>query len=152
VPNQTDLNKFYGDVTNSPYFDWLVEYNTPTQTIGRGSFGGSLVDTSPPAGSTVSDAQVQQEITKLIQKGQLPPNDGNNLYMVHFPAGVSITMGGSTSCVEFCAYHGTFVLNGKDAFYGVLPDLSGGCAGGCGGGTKLQNQTSVASHELVEAV
>ena len=152
VPDQASLNKFYGDITSSAYYDWLTEYNTPTQTIGHGSFGGSVVDTTPPAGSTVTDLQIQQDITKLINAGKLPPNDANNLYMVHFPAGVTITMGGSSSCVQFCAYHGTYTLNGKNAYYGVMPDLSGGCAGGCGtAATKLQNQTSVASHELVEA-
>jgi hypothetical protein len=153
VPNQSDLNQFYTDITSSAYFDWLTEYNTPTQTIGHGSFGGTVVDTSPPSGTTIDDSQIQAEITKLINAGKLPPNDANNLYMVHFPAGITITMQGSSSCVQFCAYHGTYTLNGKDAFYGVMPDLSGGCAGGCGSNpTKLQNQTEVASHELIEAV
>jgi hypothetical protein len=152
VPNQSDLNQFYTDITKSAYFDWLSEYNTPSQTIGEGSFGGSVVDTSPPSGN-VTDAQIQSEITKLINAGKLPANDANNLYMVHFPAGVTITMAdGSQSCVVFCAYHGTYTLNGKDVFYGVMPDLSGGCAGGCGTNpTKLQNQTEVASHEMIEA-
>jgi hypothetical protein len=28
---------FYQAITNSDYMDWLTEYNTPTQEIGRGS-------------------------------------------------------------------------------------------------------------------
>jgi hypothetical protein len=37
-------------------------------------------------------------------------------------------------------------------YYGVLPDVaSSGCAGGCGGSTAFNNETSVASHELIEA-
>jgi hypothetical protein len=152
VPSQASLNSFYSTITSSAYFDWLTEYNTPTQTIGHGSLGGSVVDTGAPAGTNISDAQIQAEISRLISAGQLPANDGNNLYMVHFPAGISITQGTSKSCVQFCAYHGTYVRGGKNAYYGVIPDLSGGCASGCGSNTKLNNTTSVASHELIEAV
>ena len=153
VANQAEFNTAYGKMVDSEYFDWLSEYNTPTQTIGRGSFGGSFVDTSPPSGN-VTDVQIQTELARLIRAGSLPANDANNLYMIHFPPGVSITGPGGTSssCVQFCAYHGTFVLNGKDAFYGVIPDLGGACAGGCGPGSQFDNTTMVASHEVVEAV
>lgn len=152
VPNQANLNSFYSTITSSAYFSWLSEYNTPSQTIGLGSLGGSVVDTGAPAGSTITDTQIQTELSRLMSAGLLPPNDGNNLYMVHFPAGVSIKQGTSTSCVQFCAYHGTYVRGGKNAYYGVIPDLSGGCASGCGSNTKLNNTTSVSSHELIEAV
>lgn len=151
VQNQSSINQFYSDITQSAYYDWLVEYNTPSQKIGHGSLGGSIVDTSPPGGSFVSDDQIQQEISKLIKAGKLPPADGNNLYMVHFPPGVTISMGGDQSCSTFCAYHGSFSNNGATAFYGVMPDLGGACDGGCGGGTILENTTSVSSHELIEA-
>ena len=153
VANQSQLNTAYGNMVNSEYFDWLAEYNTPTQTIGRGTFGGSFVDTSPPAGN-VTDAQIQTELARLIHAGNLPPNDGNNLYMFHFPPGVTITGpgGNGTSCVQFCAYHGTFAVGGSDAFYGVVPDLGGACGGGCGPGSLFDNTTMVASHEVVEAV
>jgi hypothetical protein len=152
VPNQSELNAFYTDVTNSAYFDWLTEYDTSSQSIGRGSFGGSVVDTGAPSGSTIDDSDVQAEVARLIDAGKLPKNDGNNLYMVHFPAGVTITSGSDTSCNQFCAYHGTFTHGGSDAFYGVIPDLSGGCSTGCGSSTKLDNTTSVSSHEMIEAV
>jgi hypothetical protein len=59
---------------------------------------------------------------------------------------------GSRSCVQFCAYHGTFVRNGVNVNYGVVPDIGqSGCNGGCGGSTVTNNTNSVASHELVEA-
>ena len=152
VPNQASLNSFYSTITGSAYLSWLSEYNTPTQTIGLGSLGGSVVDTGAPAGTKITDLQIQTELSRLMTAGLLPPNDGNNLYMVHFPAGVSIKQGTSTSCVQFCAYHGTYTRGGKNAYYGVIPDLSGGCASGCGTNTKLNNTTSVASHEMIEAV
>src|SRR5580692_9467942 len=33
---QTQLGQFFSTVTASSYFDWLSEYDTPTQNIGRG--------------------------------------------------------------------------------------------------------------------
>lgn len=155
VPNQSTLNSFYSTITASAYFDMLTEYNTtsPLQTISRGSIGTPVVDTGAPTGTSITDAQIQTEIKRLITTGKMPANDDNNLYMIHFPQGVSISApDGSKSCVQFCAYHGTFVFNGKNAYYGVHPDLSGGCATGCGSNSKINNTTSVASHELVEAV
>jgi hypothetical protein len=154
VQFQDHINQFFPAITNSAYFDWLKEYNTPTQQIGRGSFGGAVVDENPPSGTSVTDDQIQAEIEKLIDAGKLPPNDGNNLYMTYFPPGVSITgpQGAGSSCVEFCAYHGTFQKNGTYGFYGVMPDLGGDCATGCGDGTPENNITEVSSHEMIEAV
>jgi hypothetical protein len=153
VKYQSELNDFYGKVTDSPYFDWLSEYNTPKQSIGRGSFGGSVVDANAPKSSTIDDSAIQNELASLIHAGKLPPSDGNNLYMVHFPPGVTITQGGSQSCQEFCAYHGTFNLDGKMTFYGVMPDEGGACATGCIDGLDQLGVTTVASsHELIEAV
>lgn len=154
VRNQAHINAFYPAVLDSAYMDWLSEYNTPTQSIGRGTFGGAVVDTTPPSGTSVSDSQIQAEIKRLIDAGKLPANDGNNLYMMYFPPGMKISgpQGAGSSCVQFCAYHGTFTKNGKNGYYGVMPDLGGSCAGGCGGGSLEDNITEVSSHELIEAV
>ena len=153
VQYQSQLNAFYTAVTNSAYFDWLNEYNTPTQTIGRGSLIGSLVDPSPPASTSLTNVDIQNELAKLIDNGTVPAPTADTLYMVHFPPGVSIDLDGQGSCVVFCAYHNTFVHNGVNVYYGVMPDQGGGCAGGCGGDpVQFNNLTSVSSHELIEAV
>ena len=153
VQFQSQLNAFYTAVTNSAYFDWLSEYNTPTQTIGRGSFIGSLVDPTPPASTALTNVDIQTELGKLIDAGKVPAPTADTLYMVHFPPGVSIDLDGSGSCVVFCAYHNTFVHNGVNIYYGVMPDQGGSCAGGCGGDPSLfNNLTSVSSHELIETV
>jgi hypothetical protein len=151
---QDQINAFYPAITDSAYFDWLSEYDTPTQSIGRGSFGGAVVDTRAPTGPNIGDAQIQAEIGKLIDAGTLPPNDANNLYMVYFPPGVKITgpQGAGSSCVQFCAYHGTFTKNGTFGFYGVMPDLGGACSTGCGDGAPQDNITEVSSHEMIEAI
>jgi hypothetical protein len=151
VPDQAKINDFFTAVTDSPYFDWLAEYNTPTQKIGRGSLVASFVDT-PSSSSNVSDGQVSAEIKKLIGAGKIPKNDGNTLYMVYFPPGVTISMGGDSSCSSFCAYHNSDTYGGQSLYYGVMPHLGGACAGGCGGGTEFQNLCSASSHEMIEAV
>jgi hypothetical protein len=159
VPDRDNLNRFYGDVVASPYFDWLGEYDTPNQSIGRGSFAGELVDANPPAGGRVTDQMVQDELARLIDDGSLPAPGADDLFMMHFPPSVTVTMkawwsNGQTlaTCAQLCGYHGTFVHNGANVYYAVLPDVGGPCAHGCGIGTKLESQTSIASHELVEAV
>ncbi|APR79567.1 hemagglutinin protein [Minicystis rosea] len=152
VPNQGKLNSFYQAIVQSPHMDWLKEYNTDKQSIGRGSFLASYVDTGAPASTSLKDPDIQKELGRLIDTGKVPAPDADTLYMVHFPAGVAIELEGSHSCQQFCAYHGTFTNDGKNVYYGVMPDFSGGCTA-CGGTSdKLQNTTIISSHELVEAI
>jgi hypothetical protein len=154
VAFQSHLNDFYSTIPNSPYMDWLTEYNTPTQQIGRGSFAGATVIRPSHTGTHLQDSDIQAELAAQMDAGNLPQSDGkNDLYMIHFPPSVSISADGSTSCVEFCAYHNTFKKGDALVFYGVMPDLvDTGCASGCGGSAAQDNTTSVASHEMVEAI
>jgi hypothetical protein len=152
------LASFYAQSTASAWFSWQSEYNTPTQAIGLGSFIEKVQITPAAArnGSTITDASIESELSAQIGAGILPPPDLNTLYMINFPQGKRINLDGTLSCVSggFCAYHSTFVRSGVDVFYGVLPDMSpgSGCDRGCGTSTQFNNQTSVASHELAEAV
>ena len=157
----TNMGTFFSSILNSVYVDWLTEYNTtsPVQHIGRGTFNGKFTIT--PAtnrnGSTITDASIMAEISAQIASGHLPAPDNNTIYMVNFPKGKSITQGGAKSCVAggFCAYHGTFKRGSQNVYYGVLPDMSAGsgCFTGCGSSaTSFGNQTSVASHELIETI
>jgi hypothetical protein len=152
------LAQFYAGVTSSTYLDWLSEYKTPSQAIGRGTFSKkvSIAPASARDGATITDASIQKEISAQIGTGALPAPDSNTLYMVNFPKGKIISQGGARSCVAggFCAYHGTFKRNATEIYYGVLPDMSAGsgCDTGCGSGAAFDNQTSVASHEMIEAV
>jgi hypothetical protein len=152
VQFQANLNPFYNDVPNSPLYTMLSQYG-----IGHGNGQAGSVDARATA--NVTDATVQNEVLAQINAGRLPPPTANTYYPVHFPAGMSIAgpAGNGTSCVQFCAYHGTFqVRNSAGAIininYGVVPDQGGGCAGGCGANpSRVNNLTSVASHELIEA-
>jgi hypothetical protein len=163
---------FYQGVLNSPYVDWLTEYNTtglgpPTsnQTIGHGSFSQQVMITPSAAnnGATIDDTNIQAELGAQIQAGTLPAptqdaaGNNNTYYAVFFPHGKKITMQGNASCVQFCAYHGTIAnAGGKgEIYYGIHPDFQtgSGCESGCGAApTSFGNTTQVASHELVETI
>ncbi len=150
---------FYVNIVNSPYLDWLSEYNTtkPVQSIVRGSYAGTVTITPSPTGASLTDAQIQAELAKQIGAGHLPKPEANSLYMIHLPAGLKITQGKYVSCISggFCAYHGTMAMANQNVYYGVLPDIGpgSGCDLGCGrAATQFDNQTSVASHEMVEAI
>jgi hypothetical protein len=152
VEYQSNITAFYSAIVTGAEMSFLSQYSTSSQTIGNGTHGTPYVDTQ--TATSVTDAQVQSHLTALFNAGKLPKPNSNNYYPVHFPAGVSISDGsGNTSCVQFCAYHGTGTYNGQDFYYGILPDLSqSGCNGGCGGSTVLNNTTSVASHEFAEMI
>jgi hypothetical protein len=152
--------------------DWLIEYNTtglpsPTtnQTINRGSFLTQVQINPSPAnnGTTIDDTMIKAELSAQIQAGNLPApthdaqGNNNTYYAVFFPHGKVITLGGSSSCSTFCAYHGTIPNAGGqgEIYYGVHPDFQpgSGCEFGCGAATtQFGNYTQVASHELVETI
>jgi hypothetical protein len=160
---------FLRSVTSSSYMDWLCEYNTlglppPTtnQVIGRGTFQGQFTITPRQAGTLIHDQDIQDEIAYQLAQGNLPQPQFDaqgypqTLYLIEFPPGITIVLpDGSQSCQVFCAYHGTMLYHQNPLMYSVHPDYGAGspCAGGCGlQPTPLQNQESVHSHEMVEAV
>ena len=151
------LVSYYQQVVNSSYMDWLNEYNTGSQKIGRGTYAGKFTITPSSAnnGATITDAQVQAELNAQIAAGSLPKPDANTMFMVHFRAGQTIQNGGN-SCQSggFCAYHGSAVSGaGTEYYYAVVPDFhSSLCASGCGSSSEFNNVCSTASHEIVEAI
>ena len=142
------------------------------QSIGRGTAVAAitLTPTKCPASATgtcnISDTDLQNEINKQIANGVLPPpvNDAggnaNTLYMLFFPPNISLAGpgGAGNSCAAggFCAYHNTGLLgmSSSPLLYGAIMDeFTGECSIGCeGNSTPLENETSVASHELSEAI
>ncbi|KAI8914263.1 hypothetical protein EDD86DRAFT_198903 [Gorgonomyces haynaldii] len=146
----SDLPGFYAGVTNSKYFDWLSEYNTPTQAIGRGSYVKSIYVTNNIKYNMFDSTDIQSLVQSLAQQGQIRPN-ANTYYPIHLAPGISVTLEGTgTTCKEICAYHSATQFNGQNIYYGVIPDP--GCSS-CGKyDTDAEAVTSAASHELVEAV
>jgi hypothetical protein len=170
----TGIAQFFADVTQSTtYWPWLTEYDTvgltggSEQSIlpGSATAGVTLVPSrcASTTNCTVTDAEVQTELTNQINAKVLPAPTldctGNvqTIYMIEFPPNVTVQGPGiGDSCVQFCAYHntGTYGTNAVPLIYGVLADeFTGTCKTGCGtNATALENATSTASHELVEAV
>ena len=165
-----DMPQFYADVTGSNWYDFLSEYASvggTNQSIGRGTASaGVTINPSVCATSaacSMSDSQLQSELLHQISVGVLPSpqqddaGHTNTVYMVHFPSNVTLTgPGGSgTSCQQFCAYHntGTSATGGALAYGAIMDTFSGACSQGCGSSSNsFSNETSVASHELAEAV
>ncbi len=131
------------------------------------SFGGSL-QISPTVGATppgsVQDSQIQTELAKDIGSGALPSPSGDGLstvYVVLFPPGDNVCFDGGGGCAYdastgFCAYHGSFPLNGSShVLYAAMVDNGPGSPnyGYCGSSSNdIQNQTAVVSHELSESI
>jgi hypothetical protein len=162
----SDMHGFYAAVVNNPYLDWLSEYDTnvkavdgstgTSQHIGRGTVDAKDYVITPSIKSTaLSDSDVSTELSHQIDIKAVPAPDANTIYMIHFPLHTTIDLGGSGSCSAFCAYHSTLSKGGQSVYYAVLPYMGtgSGCEGGCGSATKdLDNQSSVSSHEMVEAI
>jgi hypothetical protein len=166
------MSSFFAGVTGGPYLAGLAQYDTTRaalgrdggtdQRIGQGRFAG-LVRISPSAalaGRALDDVELVAELRAQLDAGRVPPpsedRSGNvrTLYVVHLPAGRTVTLGHGTSCKSFCAYHGSFPWRDRHLYYMVMPDMSAGsgCERACGGDTPFRNATSVASHELAEAI
>lgn len=149
------LSAYFKAMVNSTYIDQLSQYSTvgitgvngkpgTNQTITRGTYTGKFVITPTNTAKTLTDAQVQAELMAQITGGHLPAADLNTLYMIYFPSGITITLGGSRSCLSFGAYHEAVssTVTPNNIFYGVMPD--------CGGG--FASVTNVSSHEFAEAI
>ena len=157
--NQETVEKipaFSAALVNSTYIDQMAEYSTvhkkpvngrksTKQTISRGSYVGQVMISPKHTGLQITDADIQNELAYQIRKGVLPPSDLNTLYMIYFPADVTITLDGLTSCQSFGAYHfakRADKLHATNVFYTVEPECNSG----------LSYLTYAASHEFAEAV
>lgn len=158
------IGEFYTAVASSNMMDWLDQYQTTVkavdgrngtnQHIGKGRYMGDITITPSLTGKRVDDTEIQAEMQRQIDAGKLPRPDDNTLFMIYFPPGITITAAGMMSCSQFCAYHGNKGLPDEPNhfYYGVMPDLGGACAFGCGFGNHFATATSISSHELFEAI
>lgn len=122
-----------------------------TPCIGPGNPGGHVVlSETPPSNLNDTTDGSASDVSNFIQdrvtSGVLPNPDDQTIYVLWFPSGTTIHLGGATSCSSFGAYHQSTQINPKgggaavEAAYAVEPR--------CGG---LDYLTFAASHELIEA-
>jgi hypothetical protein len=147
---------FSADLVNSTYMDQMAEYGTlhkkavdghrgTKQQISRGTYLGQVQISPRNTATQLTDADIQKELAYQIRSGALPTNDLDTLYMLYFPASITIELDGFLSCKQFGAYHfakRTGGLRKNNLFYTVEPDCSSG----------FDDTTYKASHEFVEAV
>jgi len=131
-----NMMSFYSEIVNDPWFDVLKEYNTNTQAIGAGSFGGKY--TIIPTVVALLDTDIMSELSNQISACTIPPTPppinqpppinpplpcpevdlsinplntlSNTLYVVHLPKDLTITYknGGQKSCHDWCGTHNIF--------------------------------------------
>ncbi len=110
--------------------------------VGRGTVAPPVTLTTTPA-ATVTDAEIQALVSTSIQNGTFPKNDANTVYAIYYPAAVTITRSGLTSCVDFEGYHYYVTQSdGSRVPYLVVPRCKG---------ATLALLTVITSHELTEA-
>jgi len=143
----TQINEFFKFVLSSALMDQLFEYSVAGQTIGHGSFIGTVTITQPVLSNSVTDTAIQKTLQQEIQSNSVPKPDANTLYFIYLPPGTAVVQGGSRSCQAFCGYHDSF---GSGIYYAVMPFPN--CGGCLGGMTNLDALTSTSSHELCEAI
>ncbi|MFI5362198.1 MAG: hypothetical protein ACHQ49_09535 [Elusimicrobiota bacterium] len=155
------IGPFFENMLDSTYMDMFRQYKTDiaavdgrqgtNQTLNRGAYAGGIAIAPNNASTSLSDADIQHELDAQIAAGKLPAPSADSLYMIYFPAGISIAMDNIRSCQQFCAYHEGFnsAKTGTPIFYGVMPV----CGFGCGvAGSTFDSLTVVSSHECSEAV
>ncbi|HEY1553237.1 MAG TPA: IPT/TIG domain-containing protein [Kofleriaceae bacterium] len=152
---QSAVTSWFGDLAQSTVVPMLGQYDTasPAQFITQMHFAGAIMDVDAPVQTTISDQDIQVELTRMIDAGTAPANDGNQLYVMYMPPGATVTTPFGNSCVAFCGYHGSFYRNGTNAFYAVIPDMTvDPCKSACAyDPTPLNDVYMASSHEVTEA-
>jgi hypothetical protein len=124
----------------SIYSDVLAQYRSPTQNIGPGSFIESVIIPGGVTTPTLDEGELAQTLAADVASGVLPApqldsqGHSNTVFMIQFPPGLTLTLDGEKSCVNFCGYHSDVVINGVHVPFAAIPDFSvgSGCDSGCG--------------------
>jgi hypothetical protein len=153
VTGKRSISSFLAGITASKYLDWLSEYDTPTQHIGRGTLEGVYTVHPPDAanGAMVSGTQISAALRALIDGGQLPKPSTSRIYAIFFRSGQTIVTTDGNSADDFCAYHDTMSYKSSTAYYAVVPfELRNrGCSPES---NAFDDVTTIVSHELVEGI
>lgn len=138
------LSQFCTDLMTRGYLSELAAYGS-----GQGSFWGAVE--GPLSRMQLKDSDLQGTLRGMIAAGQVPQPDGQTLYALVLPEGVTVSFddGSGSNCTSFCGYHGA--LDAR-TFYSVHPAPQCGGGGGCTGGRlSFDAFTMVLSHEVAEA-
>ena len=137
---QAQLEMFLAQLAQSSYWTAVgQEYGVGALTIAP-----SVIATEQPP---TSDSALQQMVAAHAGgTGGWPAATASTIYAVFLPQGVTLTMGGGTSCVDFGGYHAEVPANGLNVVYALMPRCTTSMRF-----DPLQYNTIATSHELVEA-
>lgn len=139
-----DLNGFGDWIMRS---DWLESVGAEYGVGLGGHLQHFVADIALGGGSTIDDVAVRAFLAVSAADGGLSPPTGSTIYLVVFPAGVTVTSGSfGTSCQNFGGYHDRFSQDGRDFIYAVIPTCPAGRFAAIAPPAPV-----VASHELLEA-
>jgi hypothetical protein len=159
APFQGELEPFYAAITNSPFLDWMKEYdaqnhaNTDVYAIRRGSWIGSFVDTGAQATGTITVSNVASRIAAMAGTNGVPSPDADTIYAVQIPSTLTVSddrNGQGDSCTKWCGIHGSNYPTPLRFTIVVQPGTNCGCEDGSG--NWLNEAEETASHELAETI
>ena len=109
--------------------------------LGPASAAANLM--GPHIIGDMTDHDVYDYITNVISENGGPERNGNSLYLLYLPAGITVIRQGvpNTNCKKFEAYHAEYGTRGDNL--AVVQQ--------CGGDDPRDNMTVAASHEIIEA-
>ena len=145
--------RYFGDVGGSTLYHNNTQYHDSSSKYPSNSvLGGSWVDTAAYPSGTLSDAQIQAEVTHAqAVNGWTSTID--NVFFVFTAKGENICYGSSCSFSSFCSYHDYF---GTSTLYAAMPYM-GTNLSGCGVPSSPNNDIdadstiNATSHEQMEA-
>lgn len=130
---------FASFIVDSPYMDLMAEYGA-----GRGTAHGPYFITTPPP-ARLDDSAIGPLLRARIAAGELPPPKADVLYMLYLDPQTDSTYFGGRACLDYGGYHGqtpSGIASPNWMAYAVIPPCT----------RSPDEETSVVSHELVEAV
>lgn len=144
--------QYFGNVGGSPLYKNNTQYtNKSGLKPSNAVLGGSWVDTAKYPSKTLSDAQIQNEVTHAQSVNGWTSNV-DNVFFVFTAKGENICLGSQCSFTTFCAYHGNF----GNTIYAAMP-YTGTSLAACGvshspnGDVDADSTINVTSHEQMEA-
>lgn len=147
------IKRYFGDVGGSGLYAINKQYTDSSGRIPSNStLAGSWVDTKAYPSGTLSDANIQSEVTRAKSANGWS-SSLTNIFFVFTAKNENICDGGSCSFSTFCAYHSYF---GSNTIYAAMP-YTGTNLSACGVPVSPNNDfnadstINVTSHEQNEA-
>jgi hypothetical protein len=150
---RTTLNNFLGYIVNSPYTEALTRAG---YGVGSGTATTGVLDAASLP-TTVTDSAIRSELQSLISHATVATPDANRLYVFFVAPNEIVSEGNLTSMRGLLGYHGAFAgrtAGGQsvDVHYVVVAYPGGTVHNSTNSVNAIDDLTSVASHELAEAI